>query len=163
MEKINFEADQNSYRHLKFALKRSDVYNPAKFNQAKIKYYLRSWYRFLNLIATQNDHQLVKPYQFNHHWLLVLNQSVLVNNVLLADQISDQDEVQYQYQFKFWINVYPYQLDQDDNVIIINDQAQVIPIEFYQNEYEGFASPFGIKNYQSVYEQLQAIDQAKVF
>lgn len=162
MKKINFEDDQNSYRHLKFALKRSDVYNPAKFNQAKIKYYLRSWYRFLNLIANQNEHQLVKPYQFHHHWLLVLNQSVIVNNILLADQISDQDLPQYQYQFKFWINVYPYQLDQDHNVIITNDQAQSITIEFYQNEYEGFASPFGIKNYQSVYEQLQTIDQAKV-
>ena len=156
MEQLN---QPMTYRHLKFSLKRSDVYNPAKFQQTKIKYYLKSWYRFLNLIATQNEHHLISAYQFKHHWLLVLNQSVIHHNVFLDNETDISDE-QYQYQHRFWIDLYPYQLDAKGEALVNNNQVyKQIEIIFYQNEYEGFASPFGIKNYQSVYEQLIAIDR----
>lgn len=154
------------YRNIKFSLKRSDVTNPAAFNQSKIRYYLNSWYRFLNLISEdQSTKENFDPrffnydYQFQHHWLLVLKQKVIHQNVFLAQDENDQPEQPYQYLKEFWIEVSPYYLDEQGQTVCDQNQVQIILIHFYDNEYEGFASPYGIKNHRAVYEQLVAIDR----
>ena len=154
------------YRKIKFSLKRSDVTNPAAFNQSKIRYYLNSWYQFLNLISEdQSSKENFDPrffnynYQFQHHWLLVLKQKVIYQNVFLAQDESAQPEQSYRYLKEFWIEVSPYYLDEQGQTVCKQNQVQVILINFYDNEYEGFASPYGIKNHQAVYEQLVAIDR----
>lgn len=159
MKENNFKQTE-SQRHLKFSIKISNLNDPQFFNPKLIKPYLNQWYTFLKSLNQEHlDQRFFKyNYQFQNYWVLILRQAVSIHNVFLADE-SESDFEPYDYHNQFWIEVHPYHVDENGQTIINYQIAHQVEVVFYRNEYEGFASPFGIKNAQAVFDQLAKIDR----